>query len=236
VSHAGYLGKVICCALAPLAVSYLDWARAQTPSSAAGCEVSQYERVIDLSGWRPIAAGQERQKISKTVWRDRLRVKRLTADAAALVMRRAESDPEALRPEISSSTHTLTVQEVKGGMVTSARSFEHAYDLRLDVSKESVGKWFDLSVDTVYWNAFSKGAGAVVGIPVQFATQSVQLEIRSPNRKFERYDRIAFELVENSQKQVVEDANSVMTPDHTRIIWRIDDARLNWVYAIHWQW
>jgi hypothetical protein len=198
--------------------------------------VSQYERVIDLSGWRPIAAGQERQKISKTVWRDRLRVKRLSAEAAALVMRRAESDPEALRPEISSSTHTLTVQEVKGGMVTSARSFEHAYDLRLDVSKESVGKWFDLSVDTVYWNAFSKGAGAVVGIPVQFATQSVQLEIRSPNRKFERYDRIAFELVENSQKQVVDDTNSVMTPDHTRIIWRIEDARLNWVYAIHWQW
>jgi len=111
-----------------------------------------------------------------------------------------------------------------------------ADDLRLDVSKESVGKWFDLSVDTVYWNAFSKGAGAVVGIPVQFATQSVQLEIRSPNRKFERYDRIAFELVENSQKQVVEDTNSVMTPDHTRIIWRIEDARLNWVYAIHWQW
>ena len=34
----------------------------------------------------------------------------------------------------------------------------------------------------------------MVGIPVQFETQSVQLEIRSPNRKFERYDRIAFEL------------------------------------------
>jgi len=74
VSEAGYLGKVVC-TVAVLAVSYLDWARAQTPSSAAGCEVSQYERVIDLSGWRPIAAGQERQKISKTVWRDRLRVK-----------------------------------------------------------------------------------------------------------------------------------------------------------------
>jgi len=85
VSHAGYLGKVICCALAPLAVSYSDWARAQTPSSAAGFEVSQYERVIDLSGWRPIAAGQERQKISKTVWRDRLRVKRLERALRALV-------------------------------------------------------------------------------------------------------------------------------------------------------
>jgi hypothetical protein len=232
---SGSLANAICCAGA-LAALNSQPACPQTPSPGAGFEVSLYERLIDLSGWRPISAGQEQQKVSKTLWRDHLRVKRLRADATALVMRRAESDPEALRPEISSSTHTLTVQEVKGGMVTSARSFERAYDLRLDVSKEAVGKAFDVNVDTVYWNAFSKGAGAVVGIPVQFETQFVQLEIRSPNRKFERYDRIAFELVENAEKQVVEDTNAVMTPDHTRIIWRIDDARLNWVYAIHWQW
>jgi hypothetical protein len=121
-------------------------------------------------------------------------------------------------------------------METAARSFGRAFDLKLDVSRQEIGKWFDVNLDTVYWNAFSKGGGGVVGIPVQFETQSVQLEVRSPNRPFERYDRIAFELKEGADKQMVDDDNAVITTDHKKIIWRIDSARVNWVYAIHWVW
>jgi hypothetical protein len=35
---------------------------------------------------------------------------------------------------------------------------------------------------------------------------------------------------------MVDDDNAVITPDHKKIIWRIDNARVNWVYAIHWVW
>jgi hypothetical protein len=61
-----------------------------------------------------------------------------------------------------------------------------------------------------------------------FKTKSIRLEVSSPNRKFQAYDRMAFELSENSEKHVIDDARSEMTSDHSKIVWSIDEVRSNW--------
>ena len=103
-------------------------------------------------------------------------------------------------------------------------------------AKTSPVIWHDRMLDAVYWNGLRNSAVGVVGIPVQFKTRSVSLEVVSPNRKFRSYSRMAFELRADSEKETIDDENAAMTVDQTSIVWRVGNVRQNWVYAIRWEW
>lgn len=204
------------------------------PPPQVGFEIFNQDRVVDLTDWKPVPSDSLSKPVSKTVWHDRLKMKRLRDDIKTFVMRRAVTGD--VKPEFSSSTHRYTVKDASERPLIQWRPIEHLYDVTIDVSNEPVGEWFDARIDAVYWNVFLTKESQWVGIPVQFPTHSIRLEVQSSTKTFGAFERAAYKRTDTPVNNLVNDTNAQKSADGHSIIWNIGSPSQNWVYRLAWEW
>ena len=204
------------------------------PMAEDAFDVFNHDRVVDLAGWKEISSDQLDIPTSKVLWHDRFKVKRRNSDIKEFVLRRAVTG--TIEPEFSSTTHRVTVKSSQERPLTGPRPIDRLYDVLIDVSNEPINEWFDVQLDSVYWNVFLDKKSQWVGIPVLFDTNSIRFELRSPNRPFTAFEREAYDRNESGGNHLVNDPTADRSQDGKVIIWRIANPHKNWIYKISWEW
>ncbi|WP_285813081.1 hypothetical protein [Bradyrhizobium sp. 62B] len=204
------------------------------PLPQVGFEIFNHDRVVDLSDWKPVPEEALSVPTSKTVWHDRYKLKRLRDDIRTFVMRRAVTGE--VKPEFASSTHRYTVRDASERPLIQWRPIPRLYDVLIDVSNEPVGEWFDVRVDSVYWNVFLTPETWWIGIPVQFPTQSIRLEVRSSSKTFGSFQRAAYPRSETPENHLVNEPTAEKSADGHSIVWNIAKPSQNWIYRLAWEW
>jgi hypothetical protein len=204
------------------------------PMAEDAFEVFNHDRVVDLAAWKDISPDQLDIPISKVLWHDRFKIKRRNPNITEFVLRRAVTGN--IEPEFSSTTHRVTVKSSKERPLTGPRPIDRLYDVLIDVSNEPINKWFDVQIDSVYWNVFLDKKTQWVGIPVLFDTNNIRFELRSSNKPFTAFEREAYDRRESGGDSLVNDPTAELSQDGKVITWRIANPHKNWIYKINWEW
>lgn len=224
--------------LAAMIASFAWEARRPRPappsSPQVGFEIFNQDRVVDLTDWKPMPEDALSVPTSKTVWHDRLKLKRLRDDLKTFTMRRAVTGE--IKPEFTSATHRLTVKDASERPLIQWRPIDRLYDVLIDVSNEPVGEWFDVRLDSVYWNVFLTKDSQWIGLPVLFPTHSIRLEVQSQSRTFGSFQRAAYKRTDTPENNLVNEPTAEKSADGHSIVWNIDRPSQNWVYRLAWEW
>ena len=214
--------------LPPLDVSAIVLRRA-----TASFEVYAHDRVVDLAQWKYVPDGERDKKLSRIVFTDRLTVKRLKESHGFFTLRHATTGKIPI--DFRSDTHRIdpreTGEQPQGGMGALIRIFDVAFDVR----NQPLGQWFDIHLESVYWNAMNDYEKAWTGFPILYKTNRASLEIRFPSgkpiRRWERREGAR----DTTTSDLVNDTAARYSEGRT-ITWVIENPNRDWVYKVLWQW
>ncbi len=159
---------------------------------------------------------------------------RLREDQKKFVLRHATtaSIPIDFRSNTQNVEILETIEQPEGGLGRQIRIF----DVNLDVSGQPLGQWFDVHLESTYWNAINNPENPWVGFPVQYKTNQADIEVRLPRSKpISRWERREGSR-DTKTSDLVNDAEARYSKEDNVIEWRIEQPLKNWVYKILWKW
>lgn len=197
-------------------------------------EVFFHERRLDMTRWQFVPDGRATEKLSPTIWTDKLKVRRLKDYATSFCIRHATTGIPT--PEFSSDTHRVSVNETTELPQGGPRPRLRIFDVCLDVSREPVEQWFELQLTSKYWNASNNPQNAWAAMPIVHPTRSAIFEITFPSDKPVRtWERREGSRDTTTSELITDDA--IQIENNRRVLrWRIDRPQLNWVYRFNWEW
>ena len=207
---------------------------ADAAPSNADFDVYSHQRSLDLRGWKYVTQDRALQEISRAMWQDKLKLRRLRGEVNTFCIRHASTGLPT--PEFSSDSHHVTVTETKELPLKGPRLTLRIFDACLDISGEPVADWFSLQLLATYWNAFNNESSAWAAIPAIHPTKTLAFEIWFPaNKPIKRWERREGARDTELSEIVTDDAVEVSS-DGTHLRWKIDGPRRNWVYKVVWEW
>jgi len=207
--------------------------RAALNADSSKFEVFSHHRHLDLSQWQFIPDGKATEKLSSALWIDKLKVRRLREDAKSLCIRHATTGVPT--PEFLSKTHHVSFNETTELPQGGPRPKLRIFDVCLDVSGEPVDQWFELLLESKYWNAFNNPQTAWAGMPVVNPTKNAVFEIHFPKSKpVKTWERREGSRDTTTSELITDDA--IQITDRQILRWKIENPQRNWVYKFVWEW
>lgn len=197
-------------------------------------KVSLHDRVVTMDGWQFVPETSIREKISRVVIVDKVKVKRLGKEAREFMIRHATTSP--LDIEFSSESHRIsvrpTVEQPEGGMRKAIRIF----DVYFDVGGEPINETFDVNLTSTYWNAMNNASEGWTALPLLYETQRAVFELVFPRVKPVKVWERRQGTRDNKDSELVSDG-ALQEKEPGRILtWVIDVPRKDWVYKYKWEW
>jgi hypothetical protein len=188
-------------------------------------QIGTHVRVFDFTDWNDEAGPN-----SKVVLIDKLSLKRLDSRATHFeLVREIKSERSDVPPLFSSPTYPIIIIPPQGS------DYSRYYRIVFDISREPLNQWVNLQLTSTLWDEFHWFTGENVDQKIEYPTDRLQFEFRSPNWTFTRINRyespnggLIGELDNKS------DPSFVLPKDQKGFTWTIDHPKLHYHYHLLW--
>lgn len=187
---------------------------------------------LDLSEWQSVPPEQRNQKRERAVRTIRTVAIR-NADSATTYV--AGYGTSGLGLDLICRTHNARVEPIVTPSVVGALSLRE-WNHVIDVSKEAVGRPFEIVQEATYWNAFqgstTEWAGAVQSYDTDLFEFTIVFPRTKPVKSFKLY---AFPYASPTKPELYADQTAAKVIDN-RLVWQVNGPIKNTVYRIMWEW
>jgi hypothetical protein len=196
---------------------------------------------LDLTkGWENIDKQQLKvQKKSKGIVYSKFKLVKFDSKVKYFAQRLGTTS--IFLPEWESSTHKIN--PIEDPERKCSPEVKHSYVLYFDIEKAVYEVPFDLDYTITFWNAHNGESGDWQSQYISFPTENFLFEvIFPPNRPCKNFELWYAQGIDCTTKPIRYDKEPIIEKDLDangnikRLIWKIDNPNLHWIYSIQWQW